>query len=136
MAHTLVFEHAIEYLDSPRNVGITIEITLIRGNRRRRIQAKIDTGAEYCIFQRDYADALDLDVTSGELITFDSAGGPFTAWGHYVTIESFDFQHEALVFFSDTYGFRRNLLGRRGWIEHVQLGLIDYQSKLYVSKLQ
>ena len=122
MPHTLVFEHELEYLDAPRNIGITIEITLVRGHIERRIPAKIDTGADYCIFQRDYAEALNLDVTNGELRTFDTAGGPFTAWGHYVTIRSFDFEHEALVFFADTYGFKRNLLGRRGWLEHVQFG--------------
>src|SRR5262249_40352091 len=110
MAHTLVFEHELEYLDAPRNSGITIEVSLIRGNKERRIPAKIDTGAEYCIFQRDYGDALDLDVLSGQPITFGSAGGPFNAWGHYVVIRTFDFEHESLVFFSDSYGFRRNLL--------------------------
>jgi hypothetical protein len=30
---------------------------------------------------------------------------------------------------------KRNVLGRRGWLDRVRLGIVDYESALYLSAL-
>jgi hypothetical protein len=39
----------------------------------------------------------------------------------------------ALVGFAEDEAFQRNVLGRRGFLEQVILGLVDYEGKLYLS---
>ncbi len=41
---------------------------------------------------------------------------------------------EVMVYFAEEYGFQRNVLGRKGWIEHLRLGLIDHDCELYLSR--
>ena len=33
-----------------------------------------------------------------------------------------------------TYNLRRNLLGRRGWLQLLRLGIVDYGNELYLSR--
>ena len=40
----------------------------------------------------------------------------------------------ALAAFAEDEAFQRNVLGRRGFLEPVILGLVDYEGKLYLSK--
>lgn len=41
--------------------------------------------------------------------------------------------YDTTVYFADDPQFGRNVLGRQGWLDCVQLGLIDYDGKLYLS---
>jgi hypothetical protein len=38
------------------------------------------------------------------------------------------------VYFSKYPGVTRNLLGRLGWLRNLQIGMRDYDSKLYISE--
>jgi hypothetical protein len=38
-----------------------------------------------------------------------------------------------MVYFAAHEGLPRNVLGRRGWLDHVRLGLVDHDAKLYMS---
>jgi hypothetical protein len=38
------------------------------------------------------------------------------------------------VYFAEEESFTRNVLGRQGWLDHVKLGLIDYEGKLLLSE--
>jgi hypothetical protein len=59
--------------------------------------------------------------------------GVFKAYGHEVTLVTFDLAFEVMVYFAADYGLSRNLLGRNGWLQQVRLGLCDYDEMLYVS---
>jgi len=39
----------------------------------------------------------------------------------------------ALVYFYEEPAIARNVLGRSGWLDRVRLGLVDYDSLLYLS---
>ncbi len=54
MLHTLSFEKLVSY-DSG-TIGITVEVELQLSNSTANLQAKIDTGAEYCIFERKFGE--------------------------------------------------------------------------------
>jgi hypothetical protein len=58
--------------------GIEVPIVLSIGvDRRVALAAKIDTGAESCIFQRAYAELLGLRMDDGERRRFSTAIGSF-----------------------------------------------------------
>ena len=49
--------------------------------------------------------------------------GGFDAYGHMVTIKTFDYSFDVTVYFAAFETFRRNVLGRRGWLDQVQPGV-------------
>lgn len=53
------------YSDDRRRRGITVPICLIRGDVVVEVVAKIDTGAEFCLFERSLGEYLGLEVESG-----------------------------------------------------------------------
>ncbi|MGH9945038.1 MAG: hypothetical protein ACRD9R_22030, partial [Pyrinomonadaceae bacterium] len=77
---------------------------------------------------------LGLTVESGSPETVSTANGTFQVFGHWVTIVALDFRFEALVYFAADERIRRNVLGRRGFIDQFRLCLIEHDGDLYVSK--
>jgi hypothetical protein len=117
--------------------GITLPVRLSNGADFVDLLAKLDTGASHCIFQRNYAESLGIDVETGEEKKFGTANSSFIAYGHEARITALDFRldlkFDATVYFAKDYDITRNVLGRQGWLNRIRLGLIDYDSKLYVS---
>jgi hypothetical protein len=98
-----------------------------------RLHAKLDTGADYCIFAREYGEELGLNIEDGQLTSFSTANSEFRAYGHEVTITCFEWQFDSLVFFAAIPEIRRNFLGRQGWLQKFRVALIDYDSVLHLS---
>ena len=113
--------------------GIGLPVVLSCGGSQVELLAKVDTGAAFCIFQRDYGEALNLDVEGGTQQSVRTAIGPFVTFGHSVSLEVLGSQFDVIVYFAQDREIKRNVLGRRGWIRSVRLGVIDYDSEIYVS---
>lgn len=133
---TIDFDLEHVYVDDLAG-NIPLSVTLEVGDASARFLAYVDTGAGHCLFQSGYAEILDLDLRAGEPLRLSAAdGGTIEAWGHTVIIEVLDQRVESVVYFTDHPGFRRNVLGRQGWLHHFKFGLIHYESKLYLGSLQ
>lgn len=65
-----------------------------------RFLAKVDTGASFCIFQRDYAEELAIDVESGQHQEVHTATGHFATYGHTVALGCLDWEFETIVYFA------------------------------------
>lgn len=102
-------------------------------DRSIEVVAKLDTGASHCVFRRDIATLLALDLESGEPLQIGTLTGSFSAFGHPVVIEFADISMEAIVYFASDPEIRRNVLGRRGFIDRLRLGIVDYDGILYAS---
>jgi hypothetical protein len=113
--------------------GITIPVSLSYGGISERAQAKVDTGAENCLFRREIGEALEIDIESGLPKTFSVLTGTVEAYGHEVILQSFDFSFQSFVYFAKDYELPRNLLGSIGWLRNLRLGLVDYEELLYLS---
>lgn len=113
---------------------LRLVVTLHHGSDRVRFDADIDTGSTFCIFDRGHAESLGLDVESGGPARFATVTGSFNAFGHIVTLETLGFSFDVTVYFAATAGFSRNVLGRRGWLDQVRLGIVEYENKMYVSR--
>jgi hypothetical protein len=131
MPHEIQFSH-LTFYDAGKS-GIVIPITLQAGNYTADVEAKLDTGASHCIFERFYGEALGLRVEAGERLEFNTATGRFIAFGHSLVLALNGFEFELLVYFAQEPLFNRNVLGRSGFLNRVVLGLDDYAGKLFLS---
>ena len=95
--------------------------------------AKVDTGAELCIFERTVGEQLKLNIDSGERIWISSVNGRFEAFGHEVEIDVLGLVHPAVVYFYADHNFGRSVLGRRGWLDRVRMGIVDHDCELYLA---
>ena len=131
MSFPLNFQHKQSY--SSLDTGITIDAVLRYGNIEIVCPAKRDTGSEFCLFGRSYAEALEIEVESGYRERFSTLGGGITAFAHEVELETVGLRFQSYVYFAESYAINRNLLGRQGWLQLIKLGLDDYNSELYIS---
>lgn len=129
---TLTFQARHSYGNSRDGVEVPIMLT-IAGAQPVRFLAKVDTGASFCIFQREYADRLGIDVENGEYQRVNTAVGSFDVYGHTVTLSCLEWDFQAKVYFAAMAEFPRNVLGRSGWLQQFRLGLVDHDGTLFLS---
>ncbi len=113
--------------------GLLIPVQLAFGSTLVDCEAKIDTGADYCLFERALADSLELELESGHLMVMESLTGSFVTYGHEITLQTFDLAFNTTVYFAADNGITRNLLGRNGWLNLVLFGLDTYDEVLYLN---
>lgn len=114
---------------------MTASAGLGNGAEEVELVAKIDTGAEYCVFQREYAEALGLRVENGEEKQMSMAnGGNFRTFGHELTLESLGCSVVSTIYFAVERGYRRSVLGRNGWLNKCRIAIIDHDLLLYFSE--
>jgi len=122
-------EHS--YLDVD---GLRLVVTLHHGQDKVSFDADVDTGSTFCIFNRGHAETLGLNVESGNPIRFKTVMGSFDAFGHMLRLETLGYAFDVTVYFAAHESFPRNVLGRRGWLDQVRLGIVEYEGKLYLSR--
>jgi predicted aspartyl protease len=132
MAYQLDFDHLLTY--DAGQPGISVDITLRLKDSGVTIPAKIDTGAGGSIFARRHGEQLGLLIENGYRQWFSTATGSFLAFGHEVTMNIAGIEFDAQVFFAEDENFDRNVVGRFGGLDHLRLGLVDYEGKLYLSR--
>src|SRR5260370_5057661 len=84
--------HAYEQSDR----GVSVPVSLSAGPETVRLFAKIDTGADYCLFERGFAEALLLEVERGIPSGFSTAAGEVHAYGHDLTLAALGVEGHAL----------------------------------------
>jgi hypothetical protein len=130
--HQLSFTELVNY--DAGQPSITVPVTLSVSQTRVDCNAKIDTGSSSCIFARNVGEELGLDIGSGLRLLVGTVTGNFVAYLHEVNLSLASFEFSGLIGFAEDNEFRRNVLGRRGFIEQMTLGLVDYEGKLYLSR--
>lgn len=131
MPFELSFKERIKY--PTLEAGITLEAVLLYGGERAVCDAKVDTGAEHCLFSRELGESLGIDVERGMQVRLGTFTGSLVAYGHNVTLITGSVQLQAFVCFAADYELPRNILGREGWLRLVRLAIIDYDEELYLS---
>ena len=79
---------------------------------------------------------MDLEVEAGDPLRLTTITGTFDSYGHMLTLETLGYSFDVTVYFAANENFKRNVLGRRGWLDQVRLGLIEYESKRYLSRYE
>lgn len=132
MIHRLSFSELLNY--DAGQPGITVPVTLGLNQAQVSCEAKVDTGASLCIFARSHGEQLELDVADGLRQIIGTVTGSFVVYLHEVDFLVAGLEFTAFVGFAEDETFKRNVLGRRGFLEQVTLGLVDYEGKLYLSR--
>ena len=115
-------------------IGITVSVNLLCGEKDVVFDAKIDTGSTFCIFQRLHGELLGLKIEDGILADINTAAGNFRAYGHELTLTVLGIENVSTVYFAESDFFDRNVLGRIGWLDRVKFGLIEREGKLFLSE--
>lgn len=128
--HTLNFSDQINYPEDEQ--GINLDILLSIDNRNFvSVIVKPDTGSTFCIFQRKYAEALEIEVETGSKESIRSAKGNFTVFGHWVNLKFLTMEWSAMLYFAQDEDFPVNVVGRAGFLSFLKIGLVDYEHTLY-----
>ncbi len=129
---TLNFKEKLKY---PHNKqGITVKVAIRFGNETPvSAETKLDTGSTFCIFQPQYAQMLGIEIEKGEPEIIITATGKFIAYAHEVVLQIANFEIEATVYFVTDELFPVSVLGRIGFLDRLQIGLIDYEQLLYLN---
>ena len=114
--------------------GISVEVTLSLTDDSITLPAKLDTGSTNCVFARRYGENLGIDIESGDRTRISTATGSFMTYRHDVTLTVLDYAFDVRVCFAEDENFKRDVLGRLGFTDRVNIGLVDYEGKLYLSK--
>jgi len=130
MSYQCVYQRRYDYpLDEE---GITLFTRLMTNRQDILVEAKLDTGAAFCLFERSCAEQLGVEVEKGYKRRLNTLTGSFDAYDHEVTLKTLELEFDLTVFFPADYAISRNLLGRN-WLRLVRLGLVDYDGLLYLS---
>lgn len=130
--HRLDFENLIDY--DPGDSGIMVNTTLKLSEKSVSFPAKIDTGASFCIFERRFGEQLGFEIEKGLFQRVGTANGIFITFGFRVILQVENLEFDSLVYFAEDENIRRNVFGRRGWLELIKIGILDYERKLYLSR--
>ena len=124
----------------PRRFSATrpvIPIQLIRGEKRVRYLAIIDSGADLCIFHAEIGELIDITVESGKLLQFSGISNQqLTAYFHDIKIEVGGYEFDCYAGFSrDLENLPYGLLGQLGFFNLFDI-LFDYNKKRLELKLK
>jgi predicted aspartyl protease len=93
---------------------ISVPVVLKAGENSVRLAASIDTGATYCMFRNELAEALGLDAANAAPKRFRTANSSFEAFGHEVEISVLGVTTFSTVYFFADALINKNVLGRVG----------------------
>lgn len=127
------FDFGTPHSDAGSHDGIAIPVLLRYGRNEIEFSAMLDTGSTFCLFQKIYAEALGVDVESGMRQDFRTATGIFVAYGHELSNSTLGVEMHSTVYFFADAAIRKNVLGRRGWLDRVRLAIVDYEQVLCLS---
>jgi hypothetical protein len=128
---TLTFDEKVEYADDAQGINLDVIISKQTDNSIAAT-VKLDTGSTFCIFQRFYAELLGIEVENGTRETIRTAKGSFTAFGHEVSIKFSNLEWDAIVYFAQDESFPVSVLGRNGFLNKINIAIIDYEQLLYL----
>jgi hypothetical protein len=132
MAYPFVFDRRHNY-EKDADQAIFIPLRLSANGIVVNLAAKLDTGADHCLFDREWGDSLGIDVESGLRRTFRGLAGRLDAFEHEVTIKTFDIEFTSHVYFTAEMGVARDLLGRNGWLDRLRVAILHYDREIYLS---
>lgn len=129
--YQLEFTQRHSYADE--RAGITLPVVLKAGSVIVRLTAAVDTGASFCLFRREVAMALGLEVEQGLLRKFRTANSSFDAYEHEIDLSVLGVTTHAVVYFFADESINKNVLGRSGWLDRVRLGIVEHDAQVYLS---
>jgi len=111
-----------------------IRFSLRYKNQTEKVIGLLDSGADMCLFPRDMAEVLEIDITKGQKIYILGIGGQRTTfYFHEVQILFDKYTINTKVGFADASGARMilsaGILGHQGFFDQFAISF-DYKNKM------
>lgn len=139
MATTITFDHELDYLDTSFGWAPAFLVTMQNPAQRNRTcdtLGFVDTGAQRTLFDGELTQALGIDIFAGQKQDFSfTQGGSLSARQHEVVLAHPAFGSLRFTLCFSLGPIHRNLLGR-DFLEHMQLGIRQYDRRLLVAPRQ
>lgn len=100
------------------------------------LDAKIDSGSTYCVFERRHGERLGIEIEKVLSERIGTASGSFQAFAHQLTLNVEGYEFDVTVYFAQDENFNRNVLGRHGWLDRMIIAINGYDGKLYLSRCE
>ena len=110
MPEEILFQIVHEY--NTRESGIVLPTLLRLGEDEAKVRAKLDTGSQFCVFERKQGERLGLEIETGYPLQMTTATGPFQTYGHRISLSVLGIETESTVYFAAEESFYLNILGR------------------------
>ncbi len=131
MPHLLEFQ--VKTLYSATALGIALPVRLMFNETQVEFPAKLDTGADICVFARAYGESLGVPIDSGERQLVATLTGTFVAYAHDLEIEVCGLRFDCRICFYEDEHLRRNVLGRT-WLQRCRVAIVEHDATLYLSR--
>lgn len=105
--YELEFSRVYDY--SGEDESVLVPVVLRAGANEVRVAASVDTGASFCVFGAEIAEALGFDLTSGICKRFRTANSVFEAYAHEVELSVFGIVTHSLIYFFADPAIDRNV---------------------------
>jgi hypothetical protein len=128
---SLGFAHVYDY--SGDGESVALPVVLRSGARQVHLAASVDTGASFCLFSGEIAEALGLNLENGIRRRFRTANSGFDTFGHEVELSVLGIATTSVVYFFADPMIDKNVLGRTGWLDRVRLGLVHHDNRVYLA---
>lgn len=89
-----------------------IPLVFLIGQKRIRAQALVDSGATISVFGKETAEALGVEIETGEKTILGGVGGRIVGYIHKLRVRTADKKFICPIVFSQEYFVSFNLLGR------------------------
>ena len=106
-----------------------ITVVLRKNDKKRKLFALVDSGADACLFPSDVAEILEIDIKKGERADFIGIGSTKTVfYFHEVEILLGEHQVKTKVGFSTSAIGAGGVLGQQGFFENFMV-MFDYKNR-------
>lgn len=91
----------------------------------------IDSGADFCVFNSEVLEALELELTQGEKIKLEGIkkGSPMVGYFHEVNYKVRKIECKAKFVFAEEFNSDYGLLGRKGFFENFKIEIDERNQK-------
>jgi len=112
-----------------------LPVTLKRGDKKISVQALVDSGSDYNIFNAEVGEALGLEIKTGKTLSFwGTSESKQLAYFHDITIEIGGYEYQCYCGFSyDIKHLPYGLLGQNDFFEKFKV-IFDYSKERFEIK--
>ncbi len=130
MAYEIVYRYRLDY--DTKVAGAVLQVVIGANGRVQYVNAAIDNGSTLCVFQREIAERLGINVEEGIEEHVSAMGTIIRVYGHEVTLVLGELSLDLFVYFPAYQHIPRNLLGRQGFRQRFLVGLDDHGGFVYL----
>lgn len=109
-----------------------LPVVISANGRMEYVNAEVDNGSAFCVFQPEIAISLGIDIEKGIKDRVSAMGTIIEVYGHEVTLTLGDLSVDLVVYFPSYQHIPRNLLGKQGLLQKFLVGLDDHGGFVYL----